>query len=98
MPTPVAHTYYEKLDLEIGRRLPLTKHLENSLLGILVLRWRTLRAFVPADHVFHIVSSVANGMTDYDRMSLLLAIRVGETGQTGNSSRRVVRLRLAEHR
>jgi len=35
MPTPLAHTDYEKLDLEIGWRLPLAKHLEDSLLGIL---------------------------------------------------------------
>ena len=27
MPTPLAHTNYEKLDLEIGWRLPLAKHL-----------------------------------------------------------------------
>jgi hypothetical protein len=25
MPTPLAHTHYKKLDLEIGWRLPLTK-------------------------------------------------------------------------
>jgi hypothetical protein len=37
MPTPLAHTNYEKLDLEIGRRLPLAKHLEDSLLGVLIL-------------------------------------------------------------
>src|SRR5229473_6722231 len=53
MPTPLAHTHYEQLDLEIGWRLPLTKHMKDSLLGILVLRSRTLRAFEPADHVLH---------------------------------------------
>jgi hypothetical protein len=37
MPTPLAHADYEKLDLEIGWRLPLAKHLEDSLLGILIL-------------------------------------------------------------
>jgi len=41
MTTPLAHTYDEKLDLEIGWRLPLTKHLEDPLLGILILYGRT---------------------------------------------------------
>jgi hypothetical protein len=36
MPTPLAHTHHEKLDLEIGWRLPLAKDLEDSLLGILI--------------------------------------------------------------
>src|SRR2546426_9517144 len=53
MPTPLAHTHYEELDLEVGWRLPLTKHLKDSFLGILVLHRRTLRAFEPADHVLH---------------------------------------------
>src|SRR6185295_14262280 len=53
MPIPLANSYYEEFNLEIGRRLPLTEHLENSLLGILVLHGRTLRAFEPADHVLH---------------------------------------------
>src|SRR6202040_2745001 len=56
MPTPVAHPHYEELDLKISWRLPLPKHLKDSLLGILVLRRRTLRPFVPADHVFHLIS------------------------------------------
>src|SRR5204863_7849176 len=47
------HSHYEKLDFEIRRRLPLPKHFKDSRLGILVLRRRPLRAFVPADHVFH---------------------------------------------
>jgi hypothetical protein len=51
MPTPLTHADYEKLDLEIGWRLPLAKHLEDSLLGILVLYRRTLRAFEPADYL-----------------------------------------------
>src|SRR5712671_5851707 len=55
MPTPLAHTYDEKLDLEIGWRLPLTKYLENPLLGILILYGRTLRALEPADHIFHVL-------------------------------------------
>ena len=53
MPTPLTHTHHEKLDLEIGGRLPLAKHLEDSLLRIQVLYGRTLRAFEPADYVFH---------------------------------------------
>src|SRR5712692_2489715 len=72
MPTPLAHTHYEELDLKIGWRLPLTKHLKDSLLRILVLRRRTLRAFEPADHVFHLISFSANGLTDQNRLSLLL--------------------------
>src|ERR1700692_1739530 len=55
MPTPLAHTYDEKLDLEIGWRFPLTKHLEDPLLGILILYRRTLRALEPADYVFHVL-------------------------------------------
>src|SRR5712671_5910220 len=55
MPTPLAHTYDEKLDLEIGWRLPLTKYLENPLLGILILYGRTLRALEPADHISHVL-------------------------------------------
>src|SRR6266566_3170616 len=69
MPTPLAHTYYEHLDLEIGRRLPRTEHLKDSLLGILVLDRRTLRAFEPADHVLHLISFIANGLTDLNRLS-----------------------------
>ena len=56
IPTPIAHTHYEQLDLEIGWRFPVTKYFEDSLLGILVLHGRTLRAFEPADHVFHVNS------------------------------------------
>src|SRR5204863_6566066 len=53
MPTPFADSYYEEFDLEIGGCLPLTEYLKDSLLGILVLHGRTLRAFEPADHVLH---------------------------------------------
>src|SRR5712691_584403 len=53
MPTPLAHSYYEEFDLEIGGRLPLTEYLKDSLLGILVLQGRTLRALEPADRVLH---------------------------------------------
>jgi hypothetical protein len=58
MPTPFTHTHYEKLDLEIGGRLPLTKHLKDSLLGILVFHRRTLRALEPADYVLHQISFI----------------------------------------
>src|ERR1700694_2585553 len=53
MPTPLADSYYEEFDLEIGGRLPLSEYLKDSLLGILVLHGRTLRAFEPANHVLH---------------------------------------------
>src|ERR1700674_457329 len=66
MPTPLAHTDYKYLDLEIGWRLPRSKHLQDSLLGILVLYGRTLRALEPADHVLHLFSSIANGLTDHN--------------------------------
>src|SRR5207244_11870754 len=53
VPTPLAHSHYEQLDLEICWRLPLTEHVKDPPLGILVLHRRTLRAFEPADHVLH---------------------------------------------
>src|SRR5205809_3603986 len=53
MPTPLAHSHNEHLDLEIGGRLPLSENLQYSLLGILVFRRRSLRTFEPANHVFH---------------------------------------------
>ena len=37
MPTPLANSYHEEFDLEIGGRLPLTEYLKDSLLGILIL-------------------------------------------------------------
>jgi len=43
MPTSLAHTHHEKLDLEIGRSLPLAEDFEDSLLGILILSlWANL--------------------------------------------------------
>src|SRR5665213_1976309 len=45
--TPLADADHEEVDLEIGGRLPLAEYLEDSLLGILVLDGRTLRAFGP---------------------------------------------------
>ena len=51
MPTPFAHSHYEQLDLEICGRLLFSEYFKYSLLGILVLYRRTLRAFEPTDHV-----------------------------------------------
>src|SRR5258708_20711992 len=53
VPTPLADSDHEELDLEIGGRLPLTEYLKDSLLGILVFDGRTLRTLEPADHVLH---------------------------------------------
>src|SRR4051812_10657666 len=53
MSTPLSDSYHEEVDLEIGGRLPLPEHFEDSLLGTLVLQGRTLRALEPADHVLH---------------------------------------------
>src|SRR5947209_876452 len=51
--TPFAHAHNEQFNLEIGGCLPLSKNLQYPLLGILILRRRTLRTFKPADHVLH---------------------------------------------
>src|SRR5580704_8794268 len=56
MPAPIAYPHHEELDFEILWRLPLAKHLQDSFLCSLILRRRPLRAFVPADHVFHRIS------------------------------------------
>ena len=53
VPTPLADSDHEELDLEIGRRLPLAEDLKNSLLGVLVLDGRTLWPFESTDHVLH---------------------------------------------
>jgi hypothetical protein len=53
VPTPLTHAYDKHLDLEIGGRFPLTEHIKDSLLRILVLRRRTLWAFEPTDHILH---------------------------------------------
>src|SRR5579859_4986118 len=53
VPAPLADTDHKEVDLEIVRCLPLAKDFEDSLLGILVLHGRSLRALEPADHVFH---------------------------------------------
>src|SRR5687768_7686281 len=47
MATPLPDSDHEKLDLEIGGRLPLTENLEDPLLGVLVLDGRTLRPLEP---------------------------------------------------
>src|SRR5271170_538173 len=60
IPTPIAHSYHEQLDLEIGGRLPLGENLEDALLGILVLHGRTLGTFGPGDHVFHRYSPLSS--------------------------------------
>src|SRR5690349_22047385 len=80
MATPLAHANYEKLDLEISWRLPLAKHLKDSLLGILILHRRTLRALEPADDVLHVFPfSISNSRTDHKRLSLLvLRLHVGQ--------------------
>src|SRR4051812_13427417 len=53
VPAPFTDSYYEEVDLEIARCLPLTEYLEDALLGIFVFNGRTLRSFEPANHVFH---------------------------------------------
>ena len=50
MPTPLAHSHNEQLDLEIGGRLPLSENLEYPLLGILILRRRSLRTLEMASN------------------------------------------------
>src|SRR5437588_258505 len=50
---PIANPNYEHLYVETGWFFPFAKHVENSLLRPLVLDCRTLRAFIPGDHVFH---------------------------------------------
>src|SRR6185295_19835437 len=52
--TPLADAHHEEFDLEVGGRLPLTEYFEDSLLGVLVLHGRTLRALEPADHILHL--------------------------------------------
>jgi hypothetical protein len=81
VPTPLAHTYHEKLDLEIGWRLPLAKHLKDSLLGILILYRRTLRAFEPADYVWHVLLLFGKSITAPH--STPSAIGMGASHQTG---------------
>src|SRR5579872_7151232 len=56
---PVADPADEHLDLEIGRRLPAAEHVEDPLLGILIVGRRALRALVPADHPLHRILPMA---------------------------------------
>src|SRR5579859_3014460 len=57
IPAPITNADDERLDLEIGWRLPRAKYLQDSLLCIFVLDGRTLLTFVPRDHVLHSTSS-----------------------------------------
>jgi hypothetical protein len=58
VPAPIPDADNERLDFEIGRRLPRAKDLKDSFLCILVLAGRALRTLVPSDHVFHNLSSL----------------------------------------
>src|ERR1700722_18965984 len=53
IPAPITNADDERVDLEIGRRLPRAKNLENSLLRIFVLDGRALLTFIPGNHVLH---------------------------------------------
>jgi len=53
VPTPLTHSNYEEINLKIGGRRPLTEHLKDPFLGILVLHGRTLGPFEPANHILH---------------------------------------------
>lgn len=79
MPTPLAHTNYEKLDLEIGWCLPLAKHLQDSLLGILILyRDPCGRSNQLIMYFMYSPFYFLNGRTDHIRLSLLvLRVRAG---------------------
>src|SRR5713101_68164 len=69
VPTPLAHSHNEQLDLEIGGRLPLSENLQYPLLGILVLRRRSLRTFEPTDHVLHRYSPLSIELMSSERLS-----------------------------
>ena len=53
IPAPITDADDERLDFEIGGRLPRAEDLQDSLLCIFVLDGRALRTFVPSDHVLH---------------------------------------------
>jgi len=53
IPAPITDANDERMDLEIGWRLPGAKDLKDSLLRIFVLKGRALLTFVPGDHVLH---------------------------------------------
>ena len=61
VPAPLADSDHKEIDLEIARRFPLAEDFEDSLLGILVFDRRTLRAFEPADHIFHLPAFLKRG-------------------------------------
>src|SRR5207302_11079012 len=65
IPAPVAHSYNEELDLEIGGRLPFSENLQNPLLCILVLDRRALRTFGPSKHVLHRFGVLCLGFQAY---------------------------------
>src|SRR5579885_1656587 len=60
VPAPFADPDHEKIDFETARGFPLTEDFKDSLLGVLVLDRRTLRALEPADYIFHLSSPPAS--------------------------------------
>ena len=50
---PIADADDERLDFEIGWRLPWPEDIQDSFLCILILDGRALGTFVPSDHVLH---------------------------------------------
>src|SRR5205814_4509235 len=60
IPAPITDADDERLDLEIRGRFPRAEYLQNSLLCIFVLDGRTLRTFVPSDHVLHDFSPLSH--------------------------------------
>jgi hypothetical protein len=56
IPAPITDADDERVDLEIGWRLPRAKDLQDSLLCIFVLDGRALRTLVPSDHVLHSIN------------------------------------------
>jgi hypothetical protein len=71
MPTPLAHTHHEKLDLEVGWRLPLAKHLEDSLLAFSYSMGEPCGRSDQLITYFIFSSVFANSPTDHGEFSLL---------------------------
>jgi hypothetical protein len=69
VPAPLTHAHDKHFDLEVLGRFPLTGHLKDPLLRILVLGGRTLSALESADHVLHFQSSFI-GLTSSIRLLL----------------------------
>src|ERR1041385_101133 len=63
IPAPITDADYERLDFEIGGSFPRAEDLQDSLLCIFVLDGRTLRTFVPSDHVLHDFSPLSHFVT-----------------------------------